>query len=69
MATVAERRALLFLAGLLLLGGGVRGARALRQAPEIHQAARNDLHQHIAAVDSARRAAASARRRREPGGR
>lgn len=69
MATPSERRALAFLAGLLLLGGAVRVARAWREAPELDQAARHELRQQIAAVDSARRVAAAARRLRHAGGR
>ncbi|MGH7718591.1 MAG: ComEA family DNA-binding protein [Gemmatimonadaceae bacterium] len=64
MATPAERKALLFLTGLLLLGGVVRVVRAVREAPVLDEAARRDLRLQIAAVDSARRVAANARARR-----
>jgi competence protein ComEA len=58
MPTPAERRALLFLSGILLLGVGVRAVAAVRGAPPPADArALRDLHQQILAVDSARASA------------
>lgn len=52
MPTPAERKALLFLGAIALLGAGVRGWRATRGAPPPESA----LAAQRAAVDSARRA-------------
>ncbi|MGI9078362.1 MAG: ComEA family DNA-binding protein [Gemmatimonadaceae bacterium] len=54
MPTPAERKALLFLAGLAVLGSGVRAARAFRNDPSPDAGARAALRGQIAAVDSVR---------------
>jgi competence protein ComEA len=54
MPTPAERKALLFLTGLLLLGAGVRTHRALRDHPDPDPASRLALRRQLAAVDSVR---------------
>jgi DNA uptake protein ComE-like DNA-binding protein len=54
MPTPAEKRALIFLSAVLMLGAGVRATRALSaQPPSPSAAARADLHRQIVAVDSA----------------
>lgn len=76
MPTVAERRALLFVSGVLLLGVGVRGMAAVREQVAQGQGAdarnRQALHRQIVAVDSARARqrsdATRQRRRRRTGG-
>ena len=55
MPTPAERKALLYLAGLLCLGAGVRAVGSVRGEPP-PEAARAALARQIDAVDSARRA-------------
>lgn len=55
MPTPAERKALLYLAGLLCLGAGVRVARNVRREPAPAES-RAALARQIDAVDSARRA-------------
>ncbi len=54
MPTPAERKALLFLSGLLVLGAGVRTHRALRDHPDPDPASRLALRRQLAAVDSVR---------------
>lgn len=54
MPTPAERNALLFLSGLVLLGAGVRTHRALRDHPDPDPASRLALRRQLAAVDSVR---------------
>ena len=54
MPTPAERKALLFLSGMLLLGTGVRAVRAIRGAPPPDPAAAAALERQLSAVDSAR---------------
>ncbi len=54
MPTPAERKALLFLAGLAVLGTGVRAARAFRNESPPDIMARAALQGQIAAVDSVR---------------
>ena len=57
MPTPAERRALLFLGGLIIMGGGVRAARAVgRHGSEPDSASVAALDRQLAAVDSAREA-------------
>ena len=73
MPTPAERKALLFLAGVIVLGAGVRVVRAARHDGSATTATRLALSKQLAAVDSARRDDASgavrapaARRRAKP---
>ncbi|MFN2397599.1 MAG: ComEA family DNA-binding protein [Gemmatimonadaceae bacterium] len=54
MPTPAERRALIFVTGLLLLGAGVRAFRAVRNSPRDELSANAALRRHIEAVDSVR---------------
>lgn len=54
MPTPAERRALVFVSGLLLLGAGVRAIRAVRDSPPDGPTAKMALRRHIEAVDSVR---------------
>lgn len=57
MPTPAERRALLFLGGLIIMGGGVRAARAVgAAAPGPDSASLAALDRQLGAVDSARAA-------------
>lgn len=62
MPTPTERRALLFLSALLLLGAGFRAGRAARPLP----ASTTSLDRQLAAVDSARQSTSRARRRGSP---
>jgi len=55
MPTPAERKALLFLAGVIVLGAGVRVVRAARGDATDDPASRQALSRQLAAVDSARR--------------
>lgn len=64
MPTPAERKALLYLAGLLCLGAAVRAERGVRAEPPPAEA-RAALARQIDAVDSARRAAKRGRVRRD----
>lgn len=73
MPTAAERQALIFLAAVALVGGGVRVAAARRFAQTVTQGENGSgplrdgasaLQQQIAAVDSARAARASGGRRK-----
>jgi hypothetical protein len=64
MPTPAERKALLFLAGVIVLGASVRVVRAARHDSRADTATRQALSRQLAAVDSARRDDASADRRR-----
>ncbi|HEX5438661.1 MAG TPA: helix-hairpin-helix domain-containing protein [Gemmatimonadaceae bacterium] len=57
MPTPAERKALIFLSGLLVLGTGVRMRRADARTPAPSPAAVRALDRQIAAVDSARKKA------------
>jgi competence protein ComEA len=54
MPTPAERKALLFLAGVIVLGASVRVVRAARDDGSSDTASRQALSQQLAAVDSAR---------------
>jgi competence protein ComEA len=63
MPTPAERKALLFLSGVLLLGTGVRASRAIRGALPTDPAAEAALERQIAAVDSVRASRPSGRGR------
>jgi len=62
MPTPAERKALLFLAGVIVLGASVRVVRAARDNGSADVATRQALAQQLAAVDSAR--TGDARRKR-----
>src|SRR5688572_12264758 len=55
MGTPGERKALLFLSGVMLLGGGVRAVRAFGGQEHAGPAARAAIEQQIASVDSARK--------------
>lgn len=55
MPTPAERKALLFLAGVIVLGASVRVVRAARDAGSADASTRNALARQLAAVDSAKR--------------
>lgn len=63
MPTPGEKKAMAFLAGLLLLGSGVRGARAFGDAKAVSTEERTALRNQIAAVDSAREASKAGRKR------
>jgi len=54
MGTPGERKALLFLATVMALGGGVRAARAFGDDPDVSPGARAAIDRQIAAVDSVR---------------
>lgn len=67
MPTPAERKALLFLAGVIVLGAGVRVVRAARADGSGDSTTRQALARQLAAVDSARGSSPrSARRQRGP---
>lgn len=55
MGTPGERKALLFLSGVLLLGGGVRAVRGVGGQEYVAPAAKAAIEQQIALVDSARK--------------
>jgi DNA uptake protein ComE-like DNA-binding protein len=55
MGTPGERKALLFLSGVMLLGGGVRAVRAVGGQEHVAPAAKAAIEQQIASVDSARK--------------
>src|SRR5215207_7562000 len=54
MPTPAERKALFFLAGVIVLGAGVRVVRAARDDGSADVASRQALARQLAAVDSTR---------------
>jgi competence protein ComEA len=56
VGTPGERKALLFLAGITLLGGTVRVARALGGADRLEPEAKAAIERQLEAVDSARKA-------------
>ncbi len=56
MPTPGERKALIFLSGMFLLGAAVRAHRTLREHPEPDAASRLALRRQLAAVDSLRAA-------------
>jgi competence protein ComEA len=62
MPTPAERKALLFLAGVIVLGASVRVVRAARDDRPADVASRQALARQLAAVDSARAGHEPARR-------
>ncbi|MEO8194729.1 MAG: helix-hairpin-helix domain-containing protein [Gemmatimonadales bacterium] len=55
MGTPGERKALLFLGAVIVMGGSVRVARAVGGKPDVDPAARAAIEKQIAAVDSARK--------------
>ena len=55
MATAGERKALLFLSAVMVLGSGVRVARAIGGEPGADPAAKAAIERQIEAVDSARK--------------
>ncbi|MGK2960558.1 MAG: ComEA family DNA-binding protein [Gemmatimonadaceae bacterium] len=55
MATPGERKALLFLSGVLLLGSGVRVARAVSGPDAVDPRAKAAIERQISAVDSVRK--------------
>ena len=67
MPTPAERKALLFLAGVTLLGGSVRLVRAARGEDHGDAATRAALARQLAAVDSAHGRETEARKNRGKG--
>ena len=68
MPTPAERKALLFLAGIIVLGASVRVVRAARDDGSADVATRQALAQQLAAVDSARTGEARRKRPKSAGG-
>ena len=56
MGTPGERKALLFLGAVLVLGGGVRVARAVGREEAANPSAKAAIERQIAAVDSVRKA-------------
>jgi DNA uptake protein ComE-like DNA-binding protein len=69
MPTPAERKALLFLAGVIVLGASVRVVRAARGTSASDAANSQALARQIAAVDSARGTGVRSRRPARPSGR
>ena len=55
MGTPGERKALLFLGAVLVLGGGVRVARAVGSDKAVDPSAKAAIERQIAAVDSVRK--------------
>lgn len=68
MPTPAEHKALLFLAGVIVLGASVRVVRAARGEDHTDATTRAALARQLAAVDSARGSDVEARKRRGKGG-
>ena len=68
MPTPAERKALFFLAGVIVLGASVRVVRAARDDGSADVATRQALAQQLAAVDSARTGEARKKRPKRAGG-
>ena len=67
MPTPAERKALLFLAGVIVLGASVRVVRAARGDDHTTESTRAALAHQLAAVDSAHGSDAAARKKRGKG--
>ena len=67
MPTTGERKALLFLGAVVVLGAGARGAAVLRSDRAPDAAARRALDAQIEAVDSARQHVASKKKGRKKG--
>src|SRR5687768_6719775 len=68
MGTPGERKALLFLSGIMLLGGTVRVARALGGSERVGPEAKAAIERQIEAVDSARKKKGKGRKSRKPVG-
>jgi hypothetical protein len=66
MGTPGERKALLFLSGIMLLGGTVRVARALGGGDRVGPEAKAAIERQIDAVDSARKKKGKGRKSRKP---
>jgi len=64
MPTPGERKALLFLSGVILLGAGARGAAILHSQSPVNAAARRALDAQIQAVDSVRHQASPGKAKR-----
>src|SRR5829696_8274177 len=67
MPTPGERKALLFLGAVVVLGAGARGAVVLRSDRPPDAAARRALDAQIEAVDSARQHVANKKKGRKKG--
>ena len=65
MPTPGEKKALLFLSSVILLGAGARGVSVLRSQAPVDQAARRALDAQIEAVDSVRHKPKSGRAKRK----
>src|SRR4051812_34447960 len=68
MPTPAERKALLFLAGVIVLGASVRVVRAARDDGSADVTTRQALARQLAAVDSARTREGSRKGAKKGGG-
>jgi competence protein ComEA len=68
MPTPGERKALLFLGAVVVLGAGARGAAVIRSDRPSDAAARRALDAQIQAVDSARQQVANKKKVRKKGG-
>ena len=66
MGTPGERKALLFLSAVMLLGGGVRVARAVGSGGDTSPKARAAIDKQIAAVDSVRKQGKKKSKGRKP---
>ncbi len=64
MPTPGERKALLFLSGVILLGAGARGVAILHSQSPVDAAARRALDNQIQAVDSVRHQAGARKTKR-----
>jgi competence protein ComEA len=64
MPTPGERKALLFLSGVILLGAGARGVAILHSQSPVNAAARQALDNQIQAVDSVRQQAGQRKSKR-----
>ena len=66
MGTPGERKALLFLAAVMLLGGGVRVAGAIGRPDQVSSEAKAAIERQIAAVDSVRKTSKKKGKGRRP---
>jgi len=64
MPTPGEKKALLFLSGVILLGAGARGAAILHSQSPVNAAARRAIDAQIQAVDSVRHQATARKTKR-----